>query len=166
MNLFEITDEQIALEGLMDQYAAENEGDITDFPLKDEFERLGGERGTKLLNVGAWIKSLEAEVAGHKAEQKNQAERARVLGNKADSLKSLLSYHLAQGEKLKDTRVALSFRRSEKVVIDILTEDLPKEFVTVKTTKEPDKKAIKAQIKSKDGCVFARMEENFNLQVK
>ena len=166
ISLFDLTVECLELERMLDTYASENEGCIDDFPLNDEFERLAGERNTKLLNVGAWIKSLRAEEAAHKAEQKRQGERARVIGNKASSLESLISCHLANGEKLNDTRVAMSFRRSEKVVVDVLTEDLPKSLVNTKLIEEPDKKAIKAQIKSEEGCEFAHMEENYNLQVK
>ena len=166
MNLFELTTEQLELERMMDTFAAENEGDITDFPLNDEFERLEGERATKLLNIGAWIKSLRATEAAHKAEQKRQGERAKVLGNKADRLESLISCHLANGEKLNDTRCALSFRRSESVVIDVPTESLPKDFVIESTSTAPDKKAIKAHIKDVGKWEFAHIQENFNLQIK
>lgn len=167
MKLFDITVEQLELERLLDTYAAEHEGDITDFPMNEEFERLKGERSGKLLNIGAWIKSLEAEIDGHKTEQKRQGERARVLSNKAESLKSLISCHLANGEKLHDTRVALSYRRSERVVVDVATEKLGEGFTITTTTVTPDKKAIKAHLKDiESSCQFAHLEENFNLQVK
>lgn len=166
ISLFNITTEQLELEKMMDTYAAENCGDITDFPLNAEFERLEGERVGKLLNVGAWIKQLRAEEAAHKAEQKHQGDRARVIGNKVARLEDLIADNLTNGEKLNDTRCALSWRRSEKVAIDVLTEDLPDNFITTTTTTVPDKKAIKALLKSDKGCKFAHMEENFNLQIK
>lgn len=165
ISLFAIDEETAELERMLDLYASENEGDITDFPMTDEFERLKGERVDKLLNIGAWIKSLEAEAQAHKDEQKRQGDRARVIGNKAASLKSLISYHLANGEKLHDTRVALSYRKSEKVVVDVKPEDLPAHLATVTTTVIPDKKAIKALLKG-EGCEFGHIEETMNLQVK
>lgn len=167
MKLFDITEEQLELERLLDEYASQNEGDVTDFPMNDEFERLEGERADKLLNIGAWIKGIESEIDAHKAEQKRQGDRVRVLGNKAASLKSLISYHLANGEKLHDTRVALSYRRSERVVVDVATDKLGEGFTITTTTVTPDKKAIKAHLKDIEAsCQFAHMEENFNLQVK
>lgn len=166
MNLFELTTEQLELERMMDTFASENEGCIDDFPFNDEFERLAGERKEKLLNVGAWIKSLRATEAAHKAEQKRQGERARAIGNKADRLESLVSSHLAHGEKLNDTRCALSFRRSESVVIDVPTESLPKDFVVESTSIAPNKPAIKKYIKDVGNLRFAHIQENFNLQIK
>lgn len=165
ISLFDLSIECLELERMLDTYASENEGDITDFPLNDEFERLSGVREEKLLNVGAWIKSLRAEEAAHKAEAKHQGDRARVRGNKAARLENLISVNLANGEKLNDTRVALSFRRSEKVVVDVKPEDLPAHLATVTTTVTPDKKAIKALLKG-EGCEFGHLEENFNLQIK
>lgn len=166
ISLFDLDIEYLELERMLDTYASENEGDITDFPLNDEFERLKGERVDKLLNVGAWIKSLEAEIDAHKAEQKRQGEKVRVLSNRAVSLKILISSHLTNGEKLHDTRVALSYRKSERVIVNVLTGDLPKEYVVSSTTTAPDKKAIKALLKSEQGCEFAHMEISHNLQIK
>ena len=165
IKLFEITDEVIALEKMIDEYASEHEGEIPDF-LNDEFDRLAGERNEKRLNIGAWIKGLEAEIQAHKDEQKRQGERVRVLSNKATSLKSLIGYNLAQGEKLNDTRCALSYRKSERVIVDVAPEDLPKDLATIIVTVTPDKKEIKARLKSDEGCEFAHMEENFSLQIK
>lgn len=166
ISLFDLGTEYLELGRMFDTYASENEGDITDFPLNDEFERLEGERAEKLLNIGAWIKSLRAEEAAHKAEQKRQGERARVIGNKSDRLESLISLNLANGEKLNDTRCALSFRVSHPVVIDVLTEDLPEGCIKTTTTTEPDKVAIKAKIKSDEGCSFAHLDDVYNLQIK
>ncbi len=166
MNLFEISGTMEHLEKLEAKYAAEHEGDVTDFPLAAEFENLAGARDEKLLNIGAWIKSLETEIEAHKAEQKRQGDRARILGNKADRLEGLLTAHLAHGEKLSDIGCALSYRRSERVVVDVAPDDLPKDLAIITVNVAPDKKEIKARLKSDEGCKFAHLEENFNLQIK
>ena len=60
----------------------------------------------------------------------------------------------------------LSTRKSKSVEVNIDTNDLPKEFKSIKVTEAPDKTAIKKAIESGqevDGC---RIVENINLSIK
>ena len=163
LKIYEINEEMQALDGLLDSWAANHEGDITDFPLNDELERLEGERNEKLLNLAVWHKDLKAQAEAFSKEIKQLQARQKGISNKADSIEGFIDYSLQVGEKLSDTRAALSYRKSTQVVIDVLVEDLPSAFV--KTTIIPDKAAIKENIKL-GVCHFAHMQENQSLQIK
>ena len=163
LNIHKITDEIIALDGLLDSWALHHEGDITDFPLNDEFDRLEGERNEKLLNLAVWHKDLKGQAEAFDKEIKRLQGRFKALNNKAERIKEYIDYNLQEGEKLSDTRAVLSYRKSTQVVIDVLPEDLPAEVVKISLT--PDKTAIKEAIKKGD-CHYAHMQENHSLQIK
>ena len=164
LKIYEINEEMQALDGLLDSWAANHEGDITEFPLNDELERLEGERNEKLLNLAVWHKDLKAQAEAFSKEIKQLQARQAAISNKADSIKGFIDYSLQVGEKLSDTRAVLSYRKSTQVVIDVLVEDLPPEFV--KFTRSADKTAMKEAIQSKEGCKCAHIEEQMNLQIK
>ncbi|MCK5602089.1 siphovirus Gp157 family protein [Candidatus Pacearchaeota archaeon] len=163
LKIYEIEEEIQALDGLIDSWAVNHEGDISDFPLNDELERLEGERNEKLLNLAVWHKDLKAQADAFSQEIKRLQTRHRALSSKADSIKGFIDYSLQAGEKLSDIRAVLSYRKSSQVVIDVLPEDLPQKFI--KTSISPDKAAIKEYIKTGD-CHFAHMQENQSLQIK
>lgn len=60
----------------------------------------------------------------------------------------------------------LSTRKSKSVEVTIDTNDLPKEFKTIKVTEAPDKTAIKKAIESGDEVRGCYIVENTNLQIK
>ena len=163
LKIYEINEEMQALDGLLDSWASNHEGDITEFPLNDELERLEGEREEKLLNLAVWHKDLKAQAEAFSQEIKWLQGRQRALSNKADSIKGFIDYSLQEGEKLSDIRAVLSYRKSSQVVIDVLPEDLPPKFI--KTSISPDKTAIKEYIKTGD-CHFAHIETCQNLNIK
>lgn len=163
LKLYELTQEMEALDGLLDSWASNHEGDITDFPLNDELERLEGERVDKLLNLAVWHKSLVAEARAFTDELKRLQARQKVLSNKAERIKAFIDCNLQDNEKLEDNRSVLSYRESSQVIIDKPIDELPKEFV--KISKAPDKTLIKEAIKL-DKCNFAHIEKIKNLQIK
>jgi predicted transcriptional regulator len=163
LNIHEITDEIKALDGLLDSWASNHEGCITDFPLNDEFDRLEGAREEKLLNMAVWHKDLKAQAEAFNKEIKRLQTRQKALSNKAERIKEYIDYNLQEGENLSDTRAVLSYRKSSQVIIDVLTEDLPCEVVKISLT--PDKTAIKEAIEAGD-CHYAHMQKNYSLQIK
>lgn len=164
LKLYEITQEMEALDGLLDSWASNHEGDITDFPLNDELERLEGERIDKLLNLAVWHKSLVAEAKAFTDELKRLQGRKEVLSNKAERIKEFIDYNLQDNEKLEDNRSVLSYRESLQVVIDVPIDELPEEVV--KTTRTADKSLIKYILKSSPDCHYAHLQDNLNLQIK
>ena len=86
------------------------------------------------------------------------------MENKAEKLKGFISYHLKDGEKLKDSRCDIGWRKSAQLILDVPVESLPAEYIRTKT--EPDKKALKDFVKTANDCTYAHLEENYNLQIK
>ena len=125
----------------------EETGEVTDIDrfeeLKKALDDLAEERKQKISNVACWYKSLVAEAEAIKTEKMNLAKRQQVAENKAESLKKYLEYAL-QGEKFKDARVSISYRRSEGIHFceGFDGESLPDEFVKV------EKKAKLTEIKN------------------
>jgi len=60
----------------------------------------------------------------------------------------------------------LSTRKSKSVEVTIDTNDLPKEFKSIKVTEAPDKTAIKKAIESGQEVEGCRLVENINLAIK
>lgn len=164
MRLYEIEDELLSVDVLMDEWAAEHDGDITDFPLNEELKLLGEERDKKLLNVAAWIKSLLAEATMYKNEIASLQKKKKVVENKAERLKLLLTFNIEEGEKLKDSRSDIGWRKSSQLILDVPVEELPAEYKRTKV--EADKTSLKELVKSNPKCDFAHMETNLNLQIR
>lgn len=148
MSLYEI-DSQI--KGIIDRiYDSElfEDGEITEADF-EELTQLKEDRTKKLENIGLYIKNLDAEAAAIKAEEENLYKRRKRAENKAEGLRKLLINSLVEnGEKEFDTpRIRAKIRTSKKTdIIDL--DSIPEEFIEVKTTRQPDKKAIKEAIES------------------
>lgn len=155
MTIYEI--EQAILE-TVDQET----GEIIDI---DALNALEMERDTKISNIACWIKDLKAEGEAIKAEEQNLNHRRKVCENKMESLKTYLATFL-NGEKFKDSRCSISYRRSEKVTFaeDFMIDSLPDEMK--KVTVEPRKTEIKEFLKAGGEIEGVRIEENTSMTIK
>ena len=155
MNLYELS---IAIDELVD----EETGEIIDI---DKLNALEMERDTKISNIACWIKDLKAEAEAIKAEEQNLNHRRKVCENKMESLKTYLATFL-NGEKFKDSRCSISYRRSEKVTFadDFMVDSLPDEMK--KITVEPRKTEIKDFLKNGGTIEGVRIEENTSMTIK
>ena len=155
MNLYEL---QINIDSLVDQET----GEIIDI---DALNALEMERDTKISNIACWIKDLKAEAEAIKAEEQNLNHRRKVCENKMESLKTYLATFL-NGEKFKDSRCSISYRRSERVNFsdsfnfDTLPDSMKK--VTI----EPKKTEIKEFLKAGGEIEGVRMEESTSMQIR
>lgn len=161
MTFFEI-DEQIRaeLDALMEQ--VDEDGCITgDF---SKIEALKKERDTKIEGIALYYKEVLAEAKAIKEEADKLAKRAKSAQNKADRLKDYLSFVLQSSEiaKFATTKVKLSFRPSEHVVIDDESLIAKKWF---KVKKEPDKAGIKQALKEGAKIKGAHLESKQNIQI-
>lgn len=122
---------------------------------------------TKLDNIACYIKNLNSDIDALKAEEKALAERRKHKENKVESLKKYLSSSMqfAGMTKFESARCVLSFRKSSELVIDENAK-ISEEYINVKITEEPDKKALKEAIKN--GATFegVRVVEKQNIQIK
>lgn len=135
-------------------------GEIIDF---ERLEQLQIERDQKTENLALWCKNLLADAEAYKAEKNAFAEKERAARNKAESLKKYLADAL-QGEKYKSTRVSISFRNSESVVVDDVL-NLPPRFIKF-ADPEPDKIAIKQALKDGEQIDGARLEGKQSIIIK
>lgn len=135
-------------------------GEIID---ADKLNDLQIARDEKLENLALWYKDLLAEANALKEEKEAFAEREKAAKNKAESLKNYLSYAL-NGENFKTTKCALSFRKSEKTVIDDIYS-IPESYLKYAEPKA-DLTEIKKAIKNGEEIKGAHLEETQNIQIK
>ena len=154
MNLYEIEAEMLT--------CISEDGEVIDL---EKLDALTMERNSKVSNIACWIKDLKAEAEAIKAEKQNLDKRQKVAENKAASLREYLAGFL-NGEKYKDARVSISYRKSTAVQIaeDMDIKRLPEEYL--KVTVEPSKTAINEALTNGvvvEGCTLI---ENNNIQIR
>lgn len=130
----------------------------------DSLDQLEMDYLEKLANTGLYIKNLESDIEAIKREEKSLAERRRVKENKAQRLKEYMlnSMNATETKKVEDPRIAISTRKSQRVIIDDMTK-IPLEFI--KITESVNKSEVKKALKSGD-VAGAHIEENESLQLK
>ena len=137
-------------------------GEVIDL---DRLNALEMERDRKISNVACWIKDLKAEAEAIKAEKQALDKRQKAAENKAESLKTWLS-GILQGEKFKDSRCAISYRKSERVdFADNFNFDTLPDYMK-KVTVEPRKSEIKEFLKAGGEIDGVRIEENTSMTIK
>lgn len=166
MRLHEIETEISLLGEHLEEWAAEHDGDITDFPLASEMETLQIDRNRKLLSLACLVKDIEAEADALKVEAAAITDRARVKSNAASRIKGVIASYLETGEKLADNRAALSWRKSEAVELDVEPGTLPAPYRREKLIIEADKTQIKDALKKGEVVEGARLVTKQNLQIK
>lgn len=133
-----------------------------------KLEELEFDRTSKIENIALYIKNLEAQTTSIKNEENALAERRKAKERRIEHLKSYLtSSMVAAGEDgIETSKVCISFRKSEPVIVD--EEKLDKAFIkeTVKVERKPDKVAIKKAIKSGVAVEGAYIEVKQNIQIK
>ena len=135
----------------------------------DELEQLQIERDQKLESVALYIKSVESLIAGIKAEEESLAKRRKKKEYKVDRLKKYLTDSIIGNgdDSFESTKVSVTFRKSDGVEItdaDALDKKYWREKTTIK--REPDKKLIKADIKSGVAVNGARLDVRQNINIE
>lgn len=130
----------------------------------DELDELQMARDDKIEGISLWVKNLEAEKEAVKHEKDNFADREKRLGKKIDSLKGYLTYAL-QGEKFSTPKVAVSFRKSESVLVkdEYL---IPDEYCEFTVMRKPNKKNIKDALKKGKELMGVELVEKQNISIK
>lgn len=157
MKLYEIDNE---IEQFLLNNIDEETGEILNF---EKLELLQIAREDKLEGIACAYKNLIAEAEAIKSEKEKLNSRQKRTEREAENCKKYLEYAL-QGEVLKTPKVAVSYRKSEVVVIEENVV-LPNELLAFKPA-EPNKTAIKEVLKAGqkiDGC---SLEIKNNIQIK
>ena len=129
-----------------------------------ELNDLQMAREEKLENLACWIKSMDADVAAIKNEEKNLAQRRKSLENKRERIFTFL-YQSLDGEKINSPRVKVSYRKTAAVDVFNMSE-IPDAFKRIKTIEEPDKTAIKEAIKAGEEVPGAALVERLSMSIK
>ena len=122
------------------------------------------EREAKIEGVGLKIKNLTAELDAVKREKDAFTKRAKSLEADIEGYKGFLVQAL-QGEKFSTAKVAMSFRKSESVLVkdEYL---IPDSYCNFTTVRKPDKKAIKDALKKGETVFGTELIESLNVQIK
>ena len=127
-------------------------------------EQLQMDRDEKIENICLYIKDLAAEATAIKAEESALADRRKASERKGESLKRYLQAML-DGQKWKSSKAVVSYRKTQSVIVDNLDE-IPNDFMRIKTTSEPDKVAIKDALKAGTEVAGCHLEEGQSMSVK
>lgn len=156
MNLYEI---ESAIMDCID----EETGEIVDIELLDQLQM---QREKKIENILCFIKNLNSDAAQLKEQEKAFGERRKAAEKKAEQLTKYVAGVL-NGEKFSTTRAAVTWRKSEQVVIDDLKAIMEQDDSYLRYKEpEPDKTAIKAAIKAGIVIKGAHLEECHNMSIK
>lgn len=161
MTLYEIKNEIInAIENAVDPET----GEISD-NMYAYLDELTLARDEKAENIALWIKNLDADAKAIKEEAKALAARAKAAENKAERLKSYLGYCLG-GDKLSTPRVAISYRKSQKVEVDEnRLAEIPEQYLRHKDP-EVDKTAVKEALKAGETVPGCTLVDNVSMIIK
>jgi len=134
-----------------------------------KLEQLQQDKVAKVVNVGLYIKNVEATASAIRDEEKRLAARRKVMENRAKWLREYLSRNL-DGEKIEQANIRISFRKSESVEIGPfadLAAIAKKHPQLIRIEYKPQKLDIAAFIKT-TGVSFEdiRIIEKQNIQIK
>ena len=152
MKTFDILSEYYALMELIEEAESNPEfnpetGEVIPVEeiLKEEIEKLNGEKVTKLENIEYLKRDNKSKIEALSEEIKRLQARKKSFEKANENLAKLQDY-LLQGEKLKTDKFTFSYRKSKAV--EITNEDLiPDEYkkVEYKVNKIELKKALEKE---------------------
>lgn len=141
---------------------------ITEEELLEEIQRINQDRDVTIDSIACEVKNLRAEAEAVKEEKKKLADRQAKIEAREARAERLLAF-LLQGERWKNGRHNISYRKSSTVVIedgfvDWALDNAP-DLLTYKDP-EPRKQDIAKALK--DGFLFdyAHLEQHNNIQIK
>ena len=166
MKLYEINEEIIKA---FDEAIDPETGELIDEEAYERLSNLQEEFDDKVENLALYVKDLKAQAVALKTEKDNLAKRQKAAERRAQSIENFLTMIL-DGKKRTYTRAAISYRKSEAVVIENEEEFLNfykgREFIKEKIEKTIDKTTIKGLLKQGEILLGAHLEERQNIQIK
>lgn len=146
MKLYEISNEFQKIVDLI-----ENCDEMTP-ELIAEFESVSQDASAKVINIGAFIKNLEAESQSMDSYIKNMQERQAKVDKKIESLKDYLKYNMdiLKLNKVESPEFDVQLRANQ-YSLDLFDQALiPKEYIRVKESVSISKQDIIKDLKV--GC--------------
>lgn len=163
MNLYELND--IYQEALAD--AIDDNGEVLSDVLVELLNEISEAKETKVLNIACFIKNLTSEADAIKAEIDRLSARRKSLVSKAESLERYLTTALNEGEKFKDARAEITWKKSTAVEIIADLETFVGAYPNLcKVKYEPSKTLIKERIESGEIVIGAEIVTRKHLVIK
>ena len=133
--------------------------------IHDTLEMLDCSIEEKVENTAKYIKNVESDIEGIKAEINRLTTLKKQKERNTEWLKSNIEYALkTKGiEKLEVGTFKCGYRKSESVEVEDLNA-LPMDYI--KTKMEPDKTAIKKALKAGEELIGVRLKTNMNFYIK
>lgn len=163
LSLYKVADEYLQVcEALLDQ-----KDELPAEVIANTIEALAGDVEKKSINVAAYYKNLQKEVAMMKEYEKEMRERRRRLENHAERLREYLKSNMQRCgiQKIKGTEFTISIRKSpDSVVIDD-AYSLPQDYID-HIDIHPDKNKIKQAIQAGEKIPGAHLETGSSLIIR
>lgn len=142
---------------------------VEDSVIEDCFTNMTDDFKDKMENCCKYIKCLDSDIEGLKAEEKRIKEKRQAMENSKERLKNLMyKAQRASGEK---KLVCGSFTTSiqanpPRVVLDVNDiNGIPEEYLTFPEP-EVNKAKIKETLKNGFECEFAHLETSESLRIR
>lgn len=157
-----------ALESFYDPETGELLEGITDEDMANKIAQLAADYDLKIDSIASEIKNLKAEAMDIREEKIRLAKRQTTVEKRMERTKRLLAYLLA-GEKWKNGKHNISYRKSDRLVVENESDLL--EWCKVSGRgflKEPEMMLgdIKLAIRRGDTIPFAHIEDQNNILIR
>ena len=163
-SIYDLTEEVLTLWALMES------GELDDEMLIGAMEYSQEELHIKIESYCKWIKNMESDIAGLKAEEERLKDKRKTMENTIDRAKKAMkaAMEVTGEKKVKGQIFTISIQANpESVVLDeSYTENIPPEYLKVKVP-EIDKAKLKEDLKNGvnlDG--IAHLEQTESLRIK
>ena len=151
------------IEELSEQMVDIETGEINE-EIFAELTELVEEKEDRLESIFLHIKNLASDITALKVERDSFDKRIKRKTREMDRLLDWTTM-LQKGKTFETDKVRVKYRRSQKV--EIKDESLiPEKYIKFKTTKSPDKTAIKDVLKNGGYVEGAVLVERFNPNIE
>lgn len=162
-NIYELTGAFNALWNLID------EGEISDEVLSEVFENTSEELSVKLEGYCKFIKNLESDIEGLKAEETRLATRRRIMENTIKRSKEAMKMALeASGDNKKEcgTFTVAIQKNPPSLKLDVSLADIPSKYLIPQEPKV-DTKLLTDDLKASQELVpYAHLEQGTSLRIR
>lgn len=162
MKLYEISEH---LQTLIDNAIDPETGEF-DESLSGELDCLQGALEDKALNIAAYIVGMQRFSEALKAEQAKLAARRKSVDSQIDWLSDYLNHNLNNDNPIQNECVRISWRKSERVHLNVPDSEIDERFRREFTTYKADKDEIKKHIKDGGLVNGAELRTYKNIQIK
>lgn len=156
MKLYDVTQEYLAIQAL-----SEDADEDFAIAVRDTLQGVEGEFNEKAKAVAVVALNFESDIEAIDAEINRLQERKRCIKNRNEQLKNYLRENMEACDirKISCPLFTITLAKGREVVVIDNEDEIPDEFMRVKTVLEPDKNSIATCIKSGEEVRGAHIEQ-------